>query len=68
MATFEPAELRCEDFGEWLDYCILGAEEIGIQMGYTKGSDLYNRPLTMRQAVIRLMCKRVLAKHPELWR
>lgn len=59
-----PSEIVADSFEEWLDYCLIGAEEIGRSLGkHVKTDDkLYHRRLTPRQALIRNLCKAELAK------
>ena len=60
-----PSGIRSESFGEWLDYCVLGAEEVGCldPEDRASGQALYDRPLTARQQHIRRLCKVAAARH-----
>lgn len=60
-----PSTIRTASFGEWLDYCIFGAEELG-RLDATRRfvtERHYNRQLTSRQRRIREECKRSAARH-----
>jgi hypothetical protein len=56
-----PSDLKCDTFGEWLDYTLIGAEEVGRENKYfdqdTPYWETYNRQLTPRQRVIRRTMK-----------
>ena len=59
-----PSTIKATDFGVWLDYCILGAEEAGRQTPIRRfvTERFYNRPLTARQERIRAECKRAIER------
>lgn len=61
-----PSEILADSFDEWLDYCLIGAEEVGRSLGHhlKNGDQLYHRRLTPRQAVIRELCKAEVKKSP----
>lgn len=60
-----PSGISFASFGEWLDYAILGAEELGRLDPEDRSSsqELYDRPLTARQQCIRRLCKEAAARH-----
>jgi hypothetical protein len=57
-----PSRIKAADFGTWLDYCILGAEELGRQTVTRRfvTQRFYDRPLTERQKRIREECRRLV--------
>lgn len=59
-----PSELQADSFEEWLDYCLIGAEEVGRGLGYhlKNGDKLYGRRVTPRQAMIRELCRSEVKK------
>lgn len=60
-----PSGIKTRTFNEWLDYCVLGAEEMGrlTAEGREDSQALYDRPLTPHQMVIRAQCKKAAARH-----
>ena len=61
-----PSTIRTASFGEWLDYCILGAEELGRldkTRRFVTDQLSYNRLLTARQKRIREECRLSAARH-----
>ena len=60
-----PSGIKTAPFSEWLDYCILGAEEMGRLTAEDREDSqaLYDRPLTPSQKVIRAECKEAAARH-----
>lgn len=54
-----PTGIKFAEFGEWLDYVLLGAEELGrLDTEDREASQaLYDRPLTERQQRLRKLCK-----------
>lgn len=59
-----PSEIKCNSFEEWLDYCLIGAEELGMTLDVTpeQWRPLYDRALTPRQAMIRELCHQAVAE------
>jgi hypothetical protein len=62
-----PSNIQTSDFGEWLDYCVIGAEEMGLAKKPTSKRALrsYDRPLTERQYRIRQECREAIAERGE---
>lgn len=60
-----PSGIKTRTFNEWLDYCVLGAEEMGrlTAEGREDSQALYDRPLTAAQQRIRAQCKEAAARH-----
>lgn len=60
-----PSGIKTRTFNEWLDYCVLGAEEMGrlTAEGREESQALYDRPLTLRQHEIRRDCKTAASRH-----
>ncbi len=60
-----PSGIKTATFGEWLDYCVLGAEEMGrlTEDDRAQSQALYDRLLTSRQYAIRADCKAAAARH-----
>ena len=60
-----PSGIKTTTFSAWLDYCILGAEEMGRLTAEDREESqaLYDRPLTARQYRIRAECKEAAARH-----
>ncbi len=60
-----PSGIKTRTFNEWLDYCVLGAEEMGRLTAEDREHTqaLYDRPLTPHQMVIRAQCKKAAARH-----
>ena len=60
-----PSGIETATFGEWLDYCLLGAEEMGrlTEEDREESQALYDRPLTVRQHRIRAECREAAARH-----
>ncbi len=58
-----PSEIKCASFGEWLDYCLIGAEELGMTLDVVpeQWRPRYDRALTPRQALIRKLCHQAVA-------
>ena len=60
-----PSGSKTATFSGGLDYCILGAEEMGRLTAEDREDSqaLYDRPLTPAQKVIRAECKEAAARH-----
>ena len=60
-----PSGIKTRTFNEWLDYCVLGAEEMGRLTAEDREESqaLYDRPLTPHQMVIRAQCKKAASRH-----
>lgn len=60
-----PSGIITASFAEWLDYCMLGAEELGRldPENIASSQALYDRPLTARQQQVRRLCKDAAARH-----
>ena len=60
-----PSGIKTRTFSEWLDYCVLGAEEMGRLTAEDREESqaLYDRPLTVRQHRIRADCTEAAAPH-----
>ena len=60
-----PSGIKTATFGEWLDYCLLGAEEMGrlTEEDRAQSQELYDRPLTPSQHEIRRDCKTAASRH-----
>lgn len=60
-----PSGIVASPFSVWLDYCVLGAEEMGRLTAEDREHTqaLYDRPLTPSQKVIRAECKAAAARH-----
>ena len=60
-----PSGIKASPFSVWLDYCVLGAEEMGrlTAEGREDSQALYDRPLTAAQQLIRAQCKDAAARH-----
>ena len=60
-----PSGIKTCTFNEWLDYCVLGAEEMGRLTAEDREQTqaLYDRPLTPAQQMIRAQCKEAAARH-----
>ena len=60
-----PSAIVTVTFAEWLDYTLLGAEELGrlTEEDCDLTQVLYDRPLTPRQRAIRAACKLAAARH-----
>lgn len=59
-----PSNIRTSTFSTWLDYCILGAEEVGRADPAKRetSEESYHRPLTEQQQRIRAECQRSVAQ------
>jgi hypothetical protein len=57
-----PALFRAADFNEWLDFCLIGAEEAYKPMHIVTYQAMYDRPLTARQQEIRVSCAEAMGK------
>lgn len=59
-----PSNIRTSTFSAWLDYCILGAEEVGRADPEKRETSeaAYHRPLTEQQQRIRLECRRSVSQ------
>ena len=60
-----PSGIVASPFSVWLDYCVLGAEEMGRLTAEDREQTqaLYDRPLTARQHEIRRDCKTAASRH-----
>ena len=60
-----PSGIVASPFSVWLDYCVLGAEEMGRLTAEDREQTqaLYDRPLTPAQQMIRAQCKEAAARH-----
>lgn len=60
-----PTGIIFAEFGEWLDYVILGAEELGRSDPEERAASqaLYDRPLTERQLRLRKLCKEAASRY-----
>ncbi|MBK8638174.1 MAG: hypothetical protein IPN92_07725 [Chromatiaceae bacterium] len=59
-----PSPIVVADFGTWLDYCILGAGEMGRRLPERRGVEdrTYDRPLTPQQQRTREECRTAAAR------
>lgn len=60
-----PSGIKARPFSVWLDYCLLGAEELGRLTAEDREQSqaLYDLPLTPHQQAIRAACKEVASRH-----
>ena len=60
-----PSGIVASPFSVWLDYCVLGTEEMGRLTAEDREQTqaLYDRPLTARQHEIRRDCKIAASRH-----